>query len=297
MSIQLVAATRGPLQQCSVSAPDGAVIGIIGPDNSGQLELLQLACEQAPTAKLFGPNDDLRIQDETTICIFHAFALMDAVARAKALATIEQRRRNGATILIASHELEFLAAFADEIWWLSDGKLIEKGDSGEVLRHYRAAIARQLRAEVPNGELHPSLRRGDGRAKITGLAVLNAAAPTMHLISGEEASVRVTVQFQAPIDNPVVGIMIRTRIGFEVFGTNTELEGVSLGSCAAGESRTVTFHFPANLCPREYTLTAASHDPDGVWHDWLEDAVAFSVGDSRYTAGVANLHATVTVDA
>ena len=39
----------------------------------------------------------------------------------------------------------------------------------------------------------------------------------------------------------------------------------------------------------------ASHDPDGVWHDWLEDAVAFSVTDGRYTAGVANLRATARV--
>jgi lipopolysaccharide transport system ATP-binding protein len=38
----------------------------------------------------------------------------------------------------------------------------------------------------------------------------------------------------------------------------------------------------------------ASHDPDGVWHDWLEDALPFSVADSRYSAGVANLRATVT---
>jgi len=33
-----------------------------------------------------------------------------------------------------------------------------------------------------------------------------------------------------------------------------------------------------------------------VWHDWLEDAVAFSVTDSRYTAGVANLRAVVEVE-
>ena len=41
-------------------------------------------------------------------------------------------------------------------------------------------------------------------------------------------------------------------------------------------------------------MTAASHDPNGVWHDWLEDAVAFTVTDTRYTAGVANLRAKVT---
>ena len=34
------------------------------------------------------------------------------------------------------------------------------------------------------------------------------------------------------------------------------------------------------LAPGEYTLTVASHDPDGVWHDWLEDAVAFTVSEN-----------------
>ena len=57
----------------------------------------------------------------------------------------------------------------------------------------------------------------------------------------------------------------------------------------------LAFAFWCELCPAEYTLTVASHDPDGVWHDWLEDAVAFSVGDARYTAGVANLRAQVSL--
>jgi lipopolysaccharide transport system ATP-binding protein len=58
----------------------------------------------------------------------------------------------------------------------------------------------------------------------------------------------------------------------------------------------VTFAFDCALCPQEYTITAASHDPNGVWHDWMEDAIAFAVSDSRYTAGVANLRATVTAE-
>jgi hypothetical protein len=93
-----------------------------------------------------------------------------------------------------------------------------------------------------------------------------------------------------------VGIMIRTRVGFEVFGTNTELERVALGPVKAGESRRVRFEFRCDLCAQDYTLTAASHDPDGVWHDWMEDALAFTVVDSRFTAGVANLRARVTVE-
>jgi lipopolysaccharide transport system ATP-binding protein len=55
----------------------------------------------------------------------------------------------------------------------------------------------------------------------------------------------------------------------------------------------VSYRFRCDLCPGDYTVTAASHDPDGLWHDWMEDAVAFSVSDSRYTAGVADLKARV----
>ena len=56
----------------------------------------------------------------------------------------------------------------------------------------------------------------------------------------------------------------------------------------------VAFRFACLLCPHEYTVTAASHDKDGVWHDWVEDGVAVAVSDSRYTAGVARLVSEVT---
>jgi hypothetical protein len=113
--------------------------------------------------------------------------------------------------------------------------------------------------------------------------------------SGEDVMIRVVVEFAAGVADPVVGIMIRTRIGFEVYGTNTELEKLKLGPCAAGDRREIAFRFRCDLCPQEYTITAASHDPDGVWHDWLEDAVAFKVSDTRYTAGVANLRAAASL--
>ena len=97
------------------------------------------------------------------------------------------------------------------------------------------------------------------------------------------------------MEEPVIGIMIRTRVGLEVYGTNTELEKVSTGTCAAGDRMRIEFGFRCDLCPGEYTITPASHDADGTTHDWVDDAVAFAVADSRYTAGVANLRAKVKV--
>ena len=50
--------------------------------------------------------------------------------------------------------------------------------------------------------------------------------------SGELAVVESLVRFREAVDDPVVGIMIRTRIGLNVYGTNTELEKLKLGPCA-----------------------------------------------------------------
>jgi lipopolysaccharide transport system ATP-binding protein len=210
-----------------------------------------------------------------------------------------QLRRGGATILLASHELDLLQSLADEIWWLDKGKLAAKGDPAEVLEKYRAHVADRVRA-LGDGRcspLSPPIRRGDGRAELISIETLNEhGEQTMTWRSGEAVAVRVTVRYREAVDDPVIGIMIRTRIGFEVYGTNTELEKLKLGPCTAGTTLRVLFRFRCDLCPREYTLTAASHDPDGVLHEWLEDALALLVVDSRFTAGVANLKAEVNVE-
>ncbi len=109
-------------------------------------------------------------------------------------------------------------------------------------------------------------------------------------------TIQARVRFREAVANPVAGILLRSRIGVTVYGTNTELEKVELGPCAAGDEVELNFRFACNLCPGEYTVTVASHDPDGTAHDWLEDAIQFTVNDTRYTAGVANLKARVTVE-
>jgi len=298
-----------PLDNVSISAPDGAVIGILGEDGSGAASLLRLAArtykpvhgdvEISGISQFIGPTDPLEWSFANVLLLEHALALHDAVIRAQAMTAIERFRRRGSTVLILSHEENLLRELCDELWWIHEGRLAARGNPAVVLREYGRHIARRIRmwGEQTHSVLAPSLRRGDGRAEILSLETLDAGGqPTMVWESGETVGVRVTVRFRQPVADPVIGIMIRTRIGFEVYGTNTELEQICLGPCAAGEILSVLFSFSCALCPQEYTLTAASHDPDGVWHDWLEDAIAFSVTDSRYTAGVANLRATVTVE-
>jgi ABC-type methionine transport system ATPase subunit len=297
-----------PLRNLTVSAPNGAVIGIIGENGAGKGALLRLASGSArPESgeviangerRFIGPLDALQLSPADILCMEHSLAQHDALVRARALAEISRVRSGGGTVLIVSHELDLLQSMCDEIWWFANGALERRGDPREVLDAYRESIAEKVRAwgATLKNPMLPSMRRGDGRAEILSLETLDVEGhPTAVWTSGENAIVRVTVRYLDAVEEPVIGILIRTRIGMEVYGTNTELEKVSTGSCAADSRMRIEFAFRCDLCPGEYTITAASHDADGTAHDWLDDAVAISVADSRYTAGVANLRAKVKI--
>jgi lipopolysaccharide transport system ATP-binding protein len=308
MAISFRAASFPPLEHLTADVPGGAIVGVIGEESPALSDILRLAAgvivptsgqvEASEPRRYISPVEPLNLAPAGTLAIDRTLSLHDALVRVRSRMGLERLRRTGASILICSHEQDLLRDLCDEVWWLHGGSLVARGEPREVLTAYNTHLARTLHewAASMSQTLQPSLRRGDGRARLLSLETLDAAGnPSLLWRSGEPAAVRVRVRFEQPVEDPVVGILIRTRIGFEVFGTNTELEGVKLGPVQAGETLQVTFSLRCDLCPQEYTLTAASHDPDGVWHDWVEDALAFTVADTRYTAGVANLRAAVSV--
>ena len=311
MAIEFRDVSLGPVILTAENVPDGAIVGLCGEDPVALTTILRLATGDvfpstgqvlsSEPRRYLGPIDALQLAPAGTVAIDHTLARFGGVVRARAQEGLERLRRGGASILLASQEPPLLAALCDEVWWIDQGRIAAKGDPRQVLEEYErhaAAAIRQWGATFQNRVLSPSMRRGDGRAEILQIETLDGQNhPVAAWQSGERAVVRVTVRFAQPVTDPVVGIMIRTRVGFEVFGTNSELEKLALGPAAAGEVRRVRFEFACDLCPQDYTLTAASHDPDGVWHDWMEDALAFTVTDSRYTAGVANLRARASLEA
>jgi energy-coupling factor transporter ATP-binding protein EcfA2 len=308
MSLAFRCVTCPPLDNFDATAPDGTVVGIIGDNGSGKSHLLRVAAGMAQPesggvkasgdVKYLGPDDPLILVPAPVILINQTFARQDLVLREKAAIAIDRIRRAGGTILVATHDEALVHRVCDEVWWLHRGRLAERGDARQVIALYRKHVAEELRAwgETVTAPLAPKVRRGDGRAEIVRVETVGESGkPTMVWRSGERAVVKVAVRFRESVSDPVIGIMIRTRIGLNVYGTNTELEQLKVGPCSAGTTIELAFAFWCELCPQEYTLTVASHDPDGIWHDWLEDAVAFSVSDARYTAGVANLRTQVSL--
>jgi lipopolysaccharide transport system ATP-binding protein len=309
MPIEFRNVTLGPLKGFRAMAPSGVIIGVIGEKGSGSAELLKLAAGAAapeqgdvtagPQRRFVALGDPLNLAPADVIALDQALATQDAVVRARTLTGLDRLRRSGTTVFLASNEAGLLEILCDEVWWIDSGELAAKGDPKETLVKYGRHVAEKIRSwgETIPPRLTPSFRHGNGRAEVISVESLgDGGKPTIVWKSGEMVSVRAEVRYHEAVDNPVLGLLIRTQIGFEVYGTNTELERVRIGPRKPGETAVVTFSFLCDLCPNAYTLTLASHDPDGTAHDWLDDAIAITVTDERSTAGVANLRAKVTVE-
>ena len=159
-------------------------------------------------------------------------------------------------MLLVSHEEELLRRLADEVWWLQDGRLAGRGDPEEMLARIARHIAATLRAW--GDEHHAAARaarpprrrpRRGGRVETVG----EDGRPTMVWRSGELAVVRVTVRFRDAVADPVVGMMIRTRIGLNVYGTNTELEKLEAGPVRGGRNAGGRASPSAASCARRST--------------------------------------------
>jgi lipopolysaccharide transport system ATP-binding protein len=91
----------------------------------------------------------------------------------------------------------------------------------------------------------------------------------------------------------VVGILIRNRIGMDIFGTNTRLEHAELGDFEPGDEIEVEFELDCLLSRQEYTVTVAVQYWNGLSQDWLDDVRDFRVEDTKDVAGVLNLNTRV----
>jgi lipopolysaccharide transport system ATP-binding protein len=100
------------------------------------------------------------------------------------------------------------------------------------------------------------------------------------LQTGESAQLKLVAQVKQAVDELVVGVMIKDRLGQVVFGVNTFHSKQVLSNLKAGQQVELTFGFVANLGPGHYSVTVALHQgPNHVQSnfDWLDQALMFEV--------------------
>ena len=233
--------------------------------------------------------------DPEILIVDEALAVGDAVFANRCVRKFEELRERKITVLFVSHDLGLVKQLSDRAILLLNGRMEAQGAPSDVINRYIGLVLEKQQArQEKQHRFEASFRHGDGVSEILSVELLNTAGePVTSVAGGKTVTVRVHSRFHHPACDPMVGILIRNRIGMDVYGTNTRIEKKHLGSYQPGDELEVDFHFACWLTPQQYTLTAATQSPDGSSHDWLDDVIPFDVVDTRAAAGVANLRAEI----
>jgi lipopolysaccharide transport system ATP-binding protein len=232
-------------------------------------------------------SPDVLIVDE-------ALAVGDAIFANRCLKKLEELKNRQVTILFVSHDLGLVKRLCHRAILMMRGEILCQGAPSEVINRYVALVHDQNAERAEKSELTGNYRHGDRASTVQSIRILDTNGSEISSVpAGEDMLVEVSAQFHRPVTKPLIGMLIRNRLGVEVFGTNTKIENVDLGSFAPGDCVTARFRFRCFLTRQDYTLTVATQHDSGASQDWLDDAVKFTVIDERDTAGIASFRTDV----
>ena len=231
------------------------------------------------------------------LVIDEALAVGDAIFANRCIQKFEELKQRKVTVLFVSHDLGLVKRLSDRAALLWDGRVAACGGPSEVVNRYIGLVLERQKREGPERDVAHggSFRHGDGASRVTEVELLDAQGkPTRSAEPGAPLTIRVRARAEKDLIDPVVGVLIRNRLGIDVFGTNTRIEGIDLGTVAKSEAFEVEFTFECLLTGQDYTVTAATQYREGYSQDWLDDVLSFSVVDSRDIAGLANFKTKVS---
>ena len=239
---------------------------------------------------------DIMIVDE-------ALSVGDAYFGPKCVRRLREFQRAGCTILFVSHDPVAVKTLCSRALLLDAGRLIQDGSPDVVLDRYNALIARReanrqiLQAETEGGRI--STRSGTFEARFVDVDVLDGdGRPARAFIVGDRARVRVRVRFASRITAPTVGILIRDRLGNDVFGTNSFHVAPIAETYEPGDEMMVDFAVQLNLGVGTFTLTVAVHS-DATHllnnYDWWDKMIAFQMVPGPEPAFIGTAHLPVRI--
>ena len=238
------------------------------------------------------------------LIVDEALSVGDAYFQHKSFDRIRAFREQGTTLLFVSHDPGAVKTLCNRAILIDQGRIAQEGAPDEVLDYYNAMIARKQTSELieQSEQLGGSkiTRSGSHRAVIEEVDLLFNGVTTRAVSSHSAVSVRVRGIVHEAVEELTVGILLRDRLGNDVFGTNTFHHDSSSQHPAVGDAFQVDFAFPdLALGLGSYSITVALHKRDAHVadsYDWWDRALVFAVTPAERASsfvGVCNLPVSV----
>lgn len=266
--------------------------------------------------------------DPDILIVDEALSVGDARFQAKCFARLQQLKDNGTSVLLVTHSSEQIVTHCSSAILLNNGVQLENGEPRRVVNRYLdllfgkerrnpdspspqpvdmcqgdtgyAEAAYQLSTDddvfqTRNGYNTHEYRWGDGTASILDFYLAANGEPYPSAITaGQTITLAVSAKFHSDMLRPILGIIIKTKDGVTVSGTNSEIADVTdlrvlvkQGSIVVGKCS-----FRCGLGPGDYFISlglATRENEEIIPHDRRYDSIHFIVEPHAKFHGLADL--------
>jgi len=267
--------------------------------------------------------------DADILVVDEALAVGDAFFTQKCMRFLREFMKNG-TVLFVSHDTGAIKNFCSSAVWLEKGIVIKEGSPKDVCELYLQEFyeaqqgktsATKIKAQNNRDYSPPrkdqrlefinasNLRNdlhvfefnseaasfGTGGAQITNVEFLDREGSTLAwVVGGEQVTLRIRAIAYDVLDAPIIGFVIKDRLGQMLFGENTYLSHVDTPlSCAYEDEIQAEFDFFMPTLPAgDYSINAAiasGTQDQHIQHHWMHDAVIFKSESSSVSTGLVGI--------
>jgi ABC-type polysaccharide/polyol phosphate transport system ATPase subunit len=254
--------------------------------------------------------------DPDILLVDEALAVGDLIFQHRCMHRMNTLRAAGKTIILVTHDLGAITKFCDRALLLDEGALLVDGAPDSVVQKYRALIFERERrygtfddqanpaettnvvreSGMPVARLIPNVdhRFGNGEASLLGVDLLDEAGEsTREVFGGQKVTIRVSVQFNQDVQQPIVGYTLRDRLGVEISACNTSYAGTLLPPARRGDLVTSDFHTGVpHLASGSYSISPAVARGNVLQHDmcdWIDNALVFSLQSADLIYGMMKM--------
>jgi len=269
--------------------------------------------------------------DADILVVDEALAVGDAVFTQKCMRFIRRFQENGSLIFV-SHDTAAVQNLCQSGLWLKNGRVAQTGSAKSVSQAYLQYTLQEIYGDesklnpltpesvsdelaagsaVPEAGAAPLLDYGSvatvrdnsgaargwksGQADIVFITFKAVLPGSDNVFSGGER-VRVTVRAKAneALQNPILGFLVRDRLGQDLFGENTlPFSSQQPTPISAGEQFEAIFEFRLPMLPNgDYAVMASVADGDlynNVQHHYMHDALIIHVSSEKIRWGLVGI--------
>jgi len=239
------------------------------------------------------------------LVVDEALSVGDAYFQHKCIRCIRDYRDQGTTLLFVSHDPGAVKSLCSRAILLDGGSIVQDGVPDTVLDYYNSVIARRKNdkdiRQVTGDDGQVSTRSGNGTARIISADITKKDGYSVRtFLVGEPVILRCVVEFYKDVERPAVGILLRDRMGNDVYGTNTRHLGYGDITVKPGDRLDIAFSLPLNIGPGNYSVCMAVHGGDSHLEencDWWDRCLVLQVlaGEEPSFVGVAALPVEVVI--